>query len=214
MEPKELTSRQYTIPLIPVKKGVNARAGLCEYNCAMLAYTSKDMARSFRTVRANTIQIAEEIPEDKYGFRPAEGCRTVAETLAHLATSTQFAQDLHGPRHPAVTFEFFMGAMQKAGAAAAALTSKAAILAALHAEGDKLSSFLDALPDEALAERVQYPAGMQPPDKSRFEMLLAVKEHEMHHRGQLMTIERMLGITPHLTRQMQERVAQVQAQKA
>jgi len=56
---------------------------------------------------------------------------------------------------------------------------------------------------------VHYPAGMQPPEKTRFEMLLAAKEHEMHHRAQLMTIERMLGITPHLTRQMQERMAQM-----
>jgi uncharacterized damage-inducible protein DinB len=180
----------------------------------MEAYTSKDMARSFRTVRANTIQIAEEIPEDQYGFRPAEGCRTVAETLAHIATTTEFSQALHGPRHPAVTFDFFIAGMQKAGAAAAALTTKAAILEALRTEGDKFASFLDELPDEALAERVQYPAGMQPPDKSRFEMLIAPKEHEMHHRAQLMVIERMLGITPHLTRQMQERMAQVQAQRA
>ena len=39
-------------------------------------------------------------------------------------------------------------------------------------------------------------------------MFLSVKEHEMHHRGQLMLIERMIGIVPHLTRQMQERMAQ------
>jgi uncharacterized damage-inducible protein DinB len=32
-------------------------------------------------------------------------------------------------------------------------------------------------------------------------MLLSVKEHEMHHRGQLMLIERHLGIVPHLTRE-------------
>ena len=48
---------------------------------------------------------------------------------------------------------------------------------------------------------------MMPPTKTRFEMLLGGKEHEMHHRGQLMLIERMLGIVPHLTRQMQERMA-------
>jgi hypothetical protein len=29
----------------------------------------------------------------------------------------------------------------------------------------------------------------------------------MHHRGQLMLIQRMLGQLPHLTRQMQERMA-------
>jgi hypothetical protein len=36
----------------------------------------------------------------------------------------------------------------------------------------------------------------------------------MHHRGQLMLIERILGIVPHLTRQMQERMAQMQSQQA
>jgi len=45
-------------------------------------------------------------------------------------------------------------------------------------------------------------------------MLLGVKEHEMHHRGQLMTMERMIGQVPHLTRQMQERRAQAQAAAA
>jgi uncharacterized damage-inducible protein DinB len=38
-------------------------------------------------------------------------------------------------------------------------------------------------------------------------MLLSVKEHEMHHRGQLMLIERILGIVPHLTRERQTRMA-------
>ena len=33
----------------------------------------------------------------------------------------------------------------------------------------------------------------------------------MHHRGQLMLIERQLGIVPHLTRQSQERIAQMKA---
>src|SRR3954469_14954075 len=102
----------------------------------MTCYGSKDLARAFRTVRANTIQIAEEIPEDKYDFRPAEGVRTVAETLAHIATSTGWPQALHGPRIAAVNFELFMGEMQKSLAKAAELTSKSAILDALKAEGD------------------------------------------------------------------------------
>jgi len=56
------------------------------------------------------------------------------------------------------------------------------------------------------------PAGGTPPSRTRFDMIASVKEHEMHHRGQLMLIERMIGIVPHLTRQMQERMAQAQAQ--
>jgi uncharacterized damage-inducible protein DinB len=62
-----------------------------------------------------------------------------------------------------------------------------------------------------LSEQVEYPEGMEPRVKSRFEMLMAPKEHEMHHRGQLMLVERMPGITPHLTRQMEERIAAMQS---
>jgi hypothetical protein len=36
----------------------------------------------------------------------------------------------------------------------------------------------------------------------------------MHHRGQLMVIERMVGLTPHLTRQMMERMQSMQAAAA
>jgi uncharacterized damage-inducible protein DinB len=58
------------------------------------------------------------------------------------------------------------------------------------------------------------PPGMQPASKSRFEMIAGVKEHEMHHRGQLMLMERMIGIVPHLTREMQARMASMNAQAA
>jgi uncharacterized damage-inducible protein DinB len=34
-------------------------------------------------------------------------------------------------------------------------------------------------------------------------MLIGSKEHEIHHRAQLMVIERLLGIVPHLTRNHQ-----------
>ena len=175
----------------------------------MHGYTSKDMARSFRTVRANTVQIAEEIPEDQYGFRPAPETRTVAETLAHLACSTNWPMYFHGQRLTQIDFNLFMSMYQKQLAEAASLTTKAPLLDALRKKGEEFAGWLETLSDEVLAEAVHYPAGMQPPEKTRFEMLLAAKEHEMHHRARLMTIERMLGITPHLTRQMQERMAQM-----
>jgi uncharacterized damage-inducible protein DinB len=42
-------------------------------------------------------------------------------------------------------------------------------------------------------------------------MLMAPKEHEMHHRAQLMVAQRMMGIVPHLTRQMNERIEAMKA---
>ena len=51
----------------------------------MTYYSGKDLASAFRTVRQNTIQAAQDIPEAEYGFAAAEGCMTVGQVLAHLA---------------------------------------------------------------------------------------------------------------------------------
>src|SRR5262249_15778602 len=95
----------------------------------------------------------------------------------------------------------------------AAPHSKIEILTRLTEGGNGFAHFLESLSEGFLAEPVSFPAGMTPPTKSRFEMLLGVKEHETHHRAQLMMMERMVGIVPHLTRQMNERIAAMMAQQ-
>ena len=101
--------------------------------------------------------------------------------------------------------------MQKTGAEEARPRTKAEIVAFLKSEGDKFASFLEGLSESYLAESVAMPPGGEAASKTRFEMLLSPKEHEMHHRGQLMTLQRMIGLVPHLARHMRERMAQVQA---
>jgi uncharacterized damage-inducible protein DinB len=178
----------------------------------MTYYGPKELARSFRTVRNNTIKIAEDIPEEKYGFRPAEGCRSVAETLVHIAVMTRVPERIHAVERLStlVGFDFF-GVRDKLQAEVKAPRTKARILELLRTEGEKYAKILEGASEAFLGERVEYPEGMEPRVKSRFEMLIAPKEHEMQHRGQLMVIERMLGITPHLTRQMDERIAAMQS---
>jgi uncharacterized damage-inducible protein DinB len=92
--------------------------------------------------------------------------------------------------------------------------SKDEILELLRGEGEKWAGWLQGISDGFLCEQVQMPEGANPMSKSRFEMILSVKEHEMHHRGQLMLIERVLGIVPHLTREMQARFASAAAAKS
>jgi uncharacterized damage-inducible protein DinB len=91
---------------------------------------------------------------------------------------------------------------------------KSQIVAMLREDGERWAKWLESQSDEFLAERVQMPAVLGPGSKTRFEMLLGTKEHEMHHRAQLMVVERMLGIVPHLTRQMQERMASATSGRA
>jgi uncharacterized damage-inducible protein DinB len=181
----------------------------------MTYYGAKELAAAFRTVRKNTIVIAEEIGEEHYGFRPAPGTRSVAETLIHIAVVPQAAHHIHGTAHISdlaqLNFMEFFGprmALEKQP------HTKAQILTMLKEEGDKFAGFLDTVTEELLAEKVAMPPGMEPSHKSRFEMLLGPKEHEMHHRAQLMVAERILGMTPHLTRQMEARMAAMQSAKA
>ena len=178
----------------------------------MTYYGSKELAASFRTVRNNTIKIAEEIPEDKYDFRPSPESRSVAQTLVHIAASLKLAKQIHfiEKRTTLVGLDFF-GLMGGIIAEEQKPRTKAEILDLLKSSGDEFAALLEACTEESLGQTIQYPEGMVPATKSRFEMLLGPKEHEMHHRGQLMLVQRLIGITPHLTRQMQERIAAMAA---
>lgn len=180
----------------------------------MNVYGAADLARSFRTVRKNTIQIADEIPADKYDFRPAEGAMSVAETLRHIAVVTSWPIEAHSQRLTAITFDMFGKVRARMLQAEQELKTKSDIVRALVANGEEFATFLEGLADEVLAETVSFPPESNQAPKTRFEMLLSSKEHEMHHRGQLMVIERILGIVPHLTRQREEHIAAMQQKQA
>jgi uncharacterized damage-inducible protein DinB len=181
----------------------------------MKYYGSEELARSFRTVRGNTLEAAREIPEEKYGFAPAPGCRTVEKLLTHIALAHRFQFRMHAEEKRTDLDGFdFPALMAELAAEEAQSRTKAEVIDFLEREGEQWAGFLDGLSEEFLAEHVHFPEGAEPPSKSRFEMILSVKEHEMHHRGQLMVVQRLLGLVPHLTRQRDERMAQARARSA
>jgi uncharacterized damage-inducible protein DinB len=174
----------------------------------MQFYGGNEMAEAFRTVRRNTLQIANDIPEESYGFRVTPDTMSVAEELAHVACSTLWAVEAHAvDKKTAISMEDFGAYMARTSAAEKKLTTKQDIVAALLKNGEEFANMLARLAPEQLSEFVSFPPPVQPPRKSRFEMLLGVKEHEMHHRAKLMVSERLLGIVPHLTRARQQRQA-------
>ena len=179
----------------------------------MTIYGGKDLASAFRTVRKNTIQVAEDIPEQQYGHVPAPECRTVGHMLTHIAVSPRMWEEIHGKQRLKTLVGFdFPKLADRVKAEEAKPRTKAEILDLLRGQGEQFAAWLETLTPEFLAETVTVADGTSA--KTRFEQLLGVKEHEMHHRAQLMLIERQLGIVPHLTRQFQERMAQIRAAKA
>jgi uncharacterized damage-inducible protein DinB len=177
-------------------------------------YGGKELAESFRTVRKNTLAVAQDIPEDKYDFRPMPETRSVGELFAHIALAPKFQQKIHAEERRTTLAGFdFPSLMQRMIAEEKTPRTKAQVIALLTKDGETWAKWMEGLDDNFLGEVITMPPGGTPPARTRFDMILSVKEHEMHHRGQLMLIERILGIVPHLTRRMQERQATTAARK-
>lgn len=176
----------------------------------MSVYGGKELANAFRTVRKNTIQVAEDIPESKYGHVAAPECKSVGRMLAHVAVAMSFWSEIHGKRRLTTMVGLnFSELMERFDAEENKPRTKAEIVELLRKEGEEFAAWLETLTPEFLAETLTEGDGKTA--RTRFEGLLGAKEHEMHHRAQLMLIERQLGIVPHLTRQRNERLAQMRA---
>ncbi len=135
----------------------------------------------------------------------------MSQLLTHIALAFQFQHQIHTLEGLTTLEGFdFQSAMQPLRSQEQQPRTRDEIIELLRDNGQKCAEWLEGLSEDFLAERVGMPQGVTPAEKSRFEMILSVKEHEMHHRAQLMLIQRMLGLVPHLTRQMQARLAQMQ----
>jgi uncharacterized damage-inducible protein DinB len=164
-------------------------------------YGPKQLADGMRTVRKNTIQIAEDIPEQEYHHRPTPESRSVGELLGHILFLSGFDRLVHEKEHLTSLLGFDLGSLVKGSEAFEKMSrSKAEIVEMLRTDGELSALWMAQLPEGFLSEMVRQPGGAS---KSRLEMLLGTREHEIHHRAQLTVIERMLGIVPHLTRNRQ-----------
>jgi uncharacterized damage-inducible protein DinB len=169
-------------------------------------YGPRQLADSMRTVRRNTIQIANDIPASHYDFRPTPEYRSVAELLVHIAWLASADRLMHEEQHIDTIEGFDFGALLETSTAEEQRPrSKEEIVGLLTTEGERYVQWVEQLPDAVLLERVRWPDGTS---KSRFEMLVGTKEHEMQHRAQLTVVERLVGVVPHFTRNLRASLSQ------
>lgn len=158
----------------------------------MNLYGPKQLADSIRAVRRDTILLAESIHEDDYPFRAAGDSRSVAEILIHIAFFSNFDYLFHEEEHvtkiEAFDFDKFLRDSQSQEKRS---LTKSRLMERLRASGESWAEWVEFLPERFLAEAVAQRDGTL---KTRFEMILGTKEHEVHHFGQLTVIARMLGI--------------------
>src|SRR5260370_28126103 len=124
----------------------------------MTYYGAKELAASFRTVRKNTVTIAEEIPEQQYSFRAAPDTRTVAQMLTHIAVIPRLQEQVHGVERRTTLdgFDFptFFG---KLIAEEQTPRAEHQLLARLRDEGERLASWLDSLPHYFVVPSIAIP---------------------------------------------------------
>src|SRR5688572_5939891 len=121
----------------------------------MTYYGAKELADSFQTVRNNTLRIAEDIPEDKYGFKPSPDSRSVEKTLTHIALGYRFQNQIHNVE-PITTLKGFdfPSLMAKLQEEESRPRTKAQVIALLRTEGEVWTKFLSGLTEEFLGQRI------------------------------------------------------------
>lgn len=138
--------------------------------------TGEDHVSFFMRHRKATIQFAELMPEAQYDFRPFEGALSFGQLVAHIAASTDFLLSFADGKEPAKPDPNWTPAEIKAF-----LTQKT----------------------EEQCERIRNLDVAKVVDFRGTPVMVGVlegymREHEAHHKGQLMTYMRICGITDKL----------------
>ena len=144
----------------------------------MNLYGPKQLADGIRTVRQNVVLIAEDIHEDDYLFRPSVGSRLVAEILMQIAFFSNFDYLFHEEEHVTTVEAFDFGQfLNDSESQEKRRHTKSKVIESLKNSGESWAEWVEFVPEQFLAETVAQRDGTF---KTRFEMILGTKEHEMH----------------------------------
>lgn len=153
-----------------------------------------DVAADLVRTGEKLVGLAEAIPADKYGWRPAEGVRSVSEALVHVLNANLLLPPALGAAPPeglALPGDMpaIMAWMQEREAT---LTAKDAVVGELRKSIDYAVAALRGLDTAALEETIQ-PLGF-PASRRAYALILLTHNHE--HLGQAIAYARSLGVTP------------------
>src|SRR4029453_6274827 len=113
----------------------------------MELYGQKQLIEGMRTVRKNTIQIAEDIPEKDSSFSLPPPSRSVAETLVHIAVLSQLRRVLHEEKRVSTIDGFdFSELIKRSELQEKKTRSKAEIIELLAAEGNSWFGWRESCP--------------------------------------------------------------------
>jgi len=138
----------------------------------------------FNTSMEKFIQLAQAMPEDRYGWSPGEGVMPVARVYAHVARYNYY--------YPATALRMPAPGGEDAESVEQTTTAKADVLALLRRSREHVVQAVRGMTDEQLAA----PTRLYGRDVQQWAVLLQLLAHMNEHLGQSIAYARMNGIVP------------------
>ena len=152
---------------------------------ALGAQTLKgELTASLDDAERKFVALAESMPEERYGWRPAPGVRSIGEVYMHVVGA-----NLMIPRFAGVTLA---PPVQLSRDAETAVTDKATIVRLLHQAFGHAKAAVASVPDDAMDTPVDLFG-----QKSTYRgVLLLLTTHAHEHLGQSIAYARTVGVLP------------------
>jgi uncharacterized damage-inducible protein DinB len=141
-----------------------------------------DVIWQLNDLEKKLVSLAEAIPQDKYGWRPGPGVRSVSEVYMHVAGGNYFLSTFLGTKMP----EGFTRDMEKT------VTEKPKVVEALKKSFEHARKAVESTPDSDLDKKVKF-FGQEPSERM---MLIVLVSHGHEHLGQSIAYARTNGVVP------------------
>lgn len=141
-----------------------------------------DFLRQLADVQKKVTSLAEAMPQDKYGWRPGEGVRSVSEVYMHIAGANYFLLSLAGVKPPAGLDRN----MEKT------VTQKAKVIDELNKSFDYVRHAVTNMSDADLEK----PAKLFGRSTNVEEVIFVMANHMHEHLGQSIAYARTNGVVP------------------
>jgi uncharacterized damage-inducible protein DinB len=135
---------------------------------------------AYSRVKDILLRSAQKMPEENYGFKPADTVRSYGQILGHVADAQYtFCSIAAGEKNPGLDIEHTK-------------TSKTDLIAALNAAFAYCDKAYDAMTDATAVQMIKLFGS----DAPRLSALTVNNMHDLEHYGNLATYMRIKGIVP------------------
>lgn len=152
------------------------------------AVASDYLVNVFKHAKAYTLEVANKMPAEDYGFKPHDSVRSFGEQMAHIGMSTQFLNKMF-IKGEEVNFD----PAESARVEKTTGTSKEACLKMIDSNFDALIETIEGMSEKDLDGTFVFSFSPDKPEFTKKEGFDFIRDHITHHRGQAIIYLRMKG---------------------